>query len=288
MREEKMKVKCISCHKKFDYDIYYGLCPKCGAYNAKPAAEAHKELDKEHADISAVLAKVMTLAAAVVIVLCLAGIFTLLQKQKTAPETADVEAVRASAGDMLSYGDYQYNVQDAVIMTDAEEDGRLPAHTKLLAVSLMMIYKGDKDNYRDRFMPYLYDGEKYVEASESSELAEIAGEYGLEGELLYSYSVYSGTQDGLEGCILYLVDENCGDITINLECREDTYLERVYEVTLTPYDRRDGEGFESWDGWDDWYDYDPFYDFDDYFNWFDDYNNNDDDYDYGVGEDYDL
>ncbi len=28
-----MKVTCISCHKKFDNDKYYGICPKCGAFN---------------------------------------------------------------------------------------------------------------------------------------------------------------------------------------------------------------------------------------------------------------
>ena len=28
-----MKVTCISCHKKFNNDKYYGICPKCGAFN---------------------------------------------------------------------------------------------------------------------------------------------------------------------------------------------------------------------------------------------------------------
>ncbi len=28
-----MKIICASCHKKFDNDKYYGICPKCGAFN---------------------------------------------------------------------------------------------------------------------------------------------------------------------------------------------------------------------------------------------------------------
>lgn len=32
-------MKCLSCGKIFDYDKYYGICPKCGTYN-KPNAQA--------------------------------------------------------------------------------------------------------------------------------------------------------------------------------------------------------------------------------------------------------
>ena len=30
-----MKIRCRKCGKKFDADVYSGLCPKCGAYNGK-------------------------------------------------------------------------------------------------------------------------------------------------------------------------------------------------------------------------------------------------------------
>ncbi len=32
-------MKCLSCGKNFDYEKYYGICPKCGTYN-KAASEA--------------------------------------------------------------------------------------------------------------------------------------------------------------------------------------------------------------------------------------------------------
>ena len=38
-----MKITCISCHKKFDNDKYYGICPKCGAFN-----RLHLGLDDDH------------------------------------------------------------------------------------------------------------------------------------------------------------------------------------------------------------------------------------------------
>lgn len=33
-----MKIKCSRCGKRFDADMYSGLCPKCGAYNGKHMA----------------------------------------------------------------------------------------------------------------------------------------------------------------------------------------------------------------------------------------------------------
>ncbi len=41
--------KCYSCGKNFDYEKYYGICPKCGAYNRENTPEdEHKELHKEY------------------------------------------------------------------------------------------------------------------------------------------------------------------------------------------------------------------------------------------------
>ena len=33
-----MKIRCSRCGKRFDADVYSGLCPKCGAYNGKHMA----------------------------------------------------------------------------------------------------------------------------------------------------------------------------------------------------------------------------------------------------------
>lgn len=44
-----MKIRCSRCGKRFDADVYSGLCPKCGAYNGKHMAgyeEAVSEREK--------------------------------------------------------------------------------------------------------------------------------------------------------------------------------------------------------------------------------------------------
>lgn len=44
-----MKIRCRRCGKRFDADVYSGLCPKCGAYNGKHMAgyeEAVNEREK--------------------------------------------------------------------------------------------------------------------------------------------------------------------------------------------------------------------------------------------------
>ena len=35
-----MKIKCKNCGKRFDTEMYSGLCPKCGTYNAPDQGEA--------------------------------------------------------------------------------------------------------------------------------------------------------------------------------------------------------------------------------------------------------
>lgn len=32
-------MRCYNCNKSFDYEKYYGICPKCGCYNKKVSAE---------------------------------------------------------------------------------------------------------------------------------------------------------------------------------------------------------------------------------------------------------
>ncbi|MDO4333882.1 MAG: hypothetical protein Q4C58_14520 [Eubacteriales bacterium] len=35
-----MKIKCKKCGKRFDWDVYSGICPKCAAYNKTHAADS--------------------------------------------------------------------------------------------------------------------------------------------------------------------------------------------------------------------------------------------------------
>ena len=45
-------MKCYNCGKEFDYGKYYGICPKCSAYNKEnQAEEVHEELHNEYDEI---------------------------------------------------------------------------------------------------------------------------------------------------------------------------------------------------------------------------------------------
>lgn len=43
-------MKCYSCGKNFDYEKYYGICPKCGCYNKKETAEEQHQQYHEQYD----------------------------------------------------------------------------------------------------------------------------------------------------------------------------------------------------------------------------------------------
>ena len=42
-------MKCFNCGKKFDYEKYYGICPKCGSFNREETAqEQHQRYHEEY------------------------------------------------------------------------------------------------------------------------------------------------------------------------------------------------------------------------------------------------
>lgn len=46
-------MRCYSCHKEFNYEKYYGICPKCGCFNQqKSQQERHEELHDRFGDDS--------------------------------------------------------------------------------------------------------------------------------------------------------------------------------------------------------------------------------------------
>lgn len=46
-------MRCFNCHKNFDYDKYYGICPKCGCFNQRETQEErHEDLHDRFGDDS--------------------------------------------------------------------------------------------------------------------------------------------------------------------------------------------------------------------------------------------
>lgn len=38
-------MRCFNCHKNFDYEKYYGICPKCGSFNKKEGQQKYESED---------------------------------------------------------------------------------------------------------------------------------------------------------------------------------------------------------------------------------------------------
>lgn len=262
-----MNIKCSSCHKKFNYEKTYGICPRCGVYNRK-VSEPYDHAARE--DLSAPVVRkkersaegkdrmpVFTVVMVVITILCVvssvAGILMMNIKDAMVPGTEEVEFVSAFVGEVLTYGDYTYEVTDAVFVEEEGGGNRLPEDSKLLAVYLSIQYTGKEKEYKNRFLPYIYDGKGYMEPTEETECKEYAEECGLRGDCMSAYSVYSSHMEvETDAYLLYLVDRDCGEVSVNLEGRKNTYLERVYEVWITPREweqeavqKEDGLGYDQ-------------------------------------------
>ncbi len=81
-----MKVRCVDCRKKFDYELYGGVCPKCGNYMRMTEMEtsenenceiesSHVHVDRKNApgDVQKVTPSVIVITILVILIL-LAGI----------------------------------------------------------------------------------------------------------------------------------------------------------------------------------------------------------------------
>lgn len=156
----------------------------------------------------------------------------------------DVNIVQGSVNEVIESGDYSYCVYDAYILSDPvrayEYDGtELPEGTKLVAVGMAIEYTGEQvDDLDDRYLPYVYDGDRYTEPASYSKYSGIARQYGIDDHTVDGYNVY--TYEGAhEGYVYYLVDEDADMITVCLEGRSGGYLKEIYEVTVSLQDSRE-------------------------------------------------
>ncbi len=239
-----MKIRCQKCGKKFDVDVYSGLCPKCGAYNGKHITvsgpeqengERRKEFRwpddrkdfqrqqamKQPAQKSRAHLVFLAVAvpAAVLIIPLFFALVNLQWKreylQKSIQTEHTVEKTDWESGLALD-GEYLEAPVKLTFLEGGMVDfqAKMPPGLSLYGIHMEAVSEEYSFDGRldEIYLTYETGGNVYYKSPlDSYSMKEYLAPLGLtEKELLYSYGLGNGRLE--EGYLFFLVDEQAGHI----------------------------------------------------------------------------
>lgn len=256
-----MKIKCKKCRKRFDQEVYSGLCPKCGAYNgshssgfspqpseyrekeSRPAKGAEVNAAKEMQGqfwnnanrIPAVLVILLLLVPVVSFIACQAAEGKLREAQSLGTEK--IPEVKPE-GNKLYFEDplLEYPISVTVIETGWTESDGLPAGTAILAVRARIESEENGYNFDADiggiYLSYETEGRMYYRKPlHKYDISEALDTYGLTGEdLLSVYSAGGGQPE--EGYWFFPVDENANHPGLMLVLESGGEVDRALKSGL--------------------------------------------------------
>ncbi len=257
-------MKCYNCGKKFDYEKYYGICPKCGCFNKKETAEEqhqryHDAYDggyqhSEHTDFTGSIyvqskaeknkggkgSTIFLIVSIVVFILVSCGgtalsfLYSKGQEKKLQQEVIEsaVEWEEHAVGENFSIQGMTLAVTEAWVLDEGwENNPNIPMGKKLVAVKLSGTSDGEwaeKNQLEDAYIRY--DGLCYWQIS-TYDFDEYENEYGI---LQFDRYTLCGSTEG-EGCLVFWVDEDEREFTLCLEeCSEENsaFIQTIHSVQI--------------------------------------------------------
>lgn len=254
-----MKTKCKKCGKRFDPEVYSGLCPKCGTYNgshssgfspqpseygeaengAGKSAENNAALEKRGRQDRSVANKIPVLLMLLLLAVPAAGFITFQVKETELREAQclgleKIPEVKPE-GNKLYFKNSLLKYPISVTAEQAgfaEFDG-LPAETAFFVVRARIESEEHGYNFDAEiggiYLSYETEGRMYYRKPLSEyDIPEVASTYGLTGkDLLSVYSVGGGAPE--EGYWLFPVDENAAHPVLLLVLEEKGEVDRALE-----------------------------------------------------------
>lgn len=261
--------RCMGCHKMFDFDKYYGICPKCGTFNQKreEAEELHQEMHKQYDSFNMHKEKTPSYASRyqtkeeheekknrfplyvflfcflVTIIVFISVIIGRMKINKFI-DTANYEVVTVQPGEVIALTDGNYKIERAVEIVPANREAGLPIDEKMIGVRVSFEPKLEEGKTHASFnikSPYI----EYLDGFHKNPLYfrdtfPYISKYGLEEkDLLNNYQTfYAGTVEAndLGGYYIYLVDNDAKNITVTLELKKEyknlQITSGAYQMTL--------------------------------------------------------
>lgn len=231
-------MRCFNCNKNFDYDKYYGICPKCGCYNKKESSqeqqqqyentgyEKKKSPKKGNAFLAfSIVFFVVCMVVSVLLPLITAG--STVESEMTGEEQVTVTTHESNEEFRLQ--ELTLKVTECRILDDWTTLDGLEKGRKLIAVRVEGSGDGEYEDYNRLAEPYLeadghfrpmlssYDFEPYARMYKTMPLLD-------ETDLMLDETV--------DGWYAFVVEEDCSAVQICFEeCEwEDWNKEELLEV----------------------------------------------------------
>ncbi|MDO4555016.1 MAG: hypothetical protein Q4B70_07735 [Lachnospiraceae bacterium] len=254
-----MKVKCKNCGKKFDYDVYTGLCPKCHTYYRVDAVSPEKSTKNQERRREkrkhGPLYRLITICLLLIILISATTIigFTMYTNQK-GKELLRLEKLMTpkalNIGEIFSYETENHHYEIMVTKVQREDGAFLetPGGYESIKVSYE-IKESSKDSdenqeetpsYETNIVSDYFKIEPYLMTKTGSYVKSL-GSYAIRENLGYDYEQME--EEGIgsdffyrEGCFYFTVKE--GDAQSLLiqaykyeeEYSADNILEQTYEI----------------------------------------------------------
>lgn len=228
-------MRCYNCHKNFDYDKYYGICPKCGCFNRRETqAEQHENLHERFGDESVhreekravvhaekrkqksgssgffiISVLVFILGIAVLV----SGAAVMLGSRAASPSESDntLRLEAHEAGESFAFQQETLQVLEAKVLADRETLPGLEEGMKLVAVHVAGQSDGEYEDYNRVRDPYL-------ETDGAYRYALSAHEFEPYGQMLGARPALDGwalaEADSCDGWYGFVVEEEIQQVRI--------------------------------------------------------------------------
>lgn len=260
-----MKIKCRKCGKKFDSDVYSGLCPKCGTYNGKhmydsgafdsiktsgqekdiPKPQAvYREPQKGGNSRAHLVFLAFAVPAALLVIPFLLAMVNLEWKREYLRQAIQTEhTVQKGEWESTLVLDGEY-LESPVELT-VLEGGRVNLQAKMppevALYGIRMEVSSEKYSFDGRldevYLSYESEGNVYYKKPLNSYgMRDYLAQLGLtEDDILYSYALGNGKAE--EGYLFFLVDEQARHIGLLAQAHGGEEPQKVF-----------AEGFIDLDG----------------------------------------
>lgn len=252
-------MRCYNCKKNFDYEKYYGICPKCGCYNKRETQEEqhqkyHDEYDKgyTHGEVlnpveeteKSAFRKVFGGANGFLLISFLIALLVFVggtvaslgyekvQESRVQKRAMEQEAVRMGheMGEEFSLGSIRLRVEEAkVLATDEELD--FPKGKQLVALRLSCRGGGEWEDGNILSEMFIFCGDSFYRQIDDFTYEPYGNVY--QCPALDSYALCR--EEEAEGWVAFLTEKGIEGFTLYVEERSgknQAYLDAVHTVDI--------------------------------------------------------